>query len=673
MNKLIINQTLHGYDQGHSLLESSILIKSDAKRNLIIMSDMSGSSMQNGFEEYITGYPLKEINMYALAKTWNAPEMRRPGCVWTHTLLINFSDLIKLDNFSNLLQLFKRPYANFEITAYGQPIELIVEENYNRTISISNDNINPNFIKEIIFQLYRNCKSSILIQSQNPSSLQNIILSIWIQQWPRLKRNFSFCTGAISARSLDNRLLDLQVVPQKNDRNLNEGGDIVLLNPEANLNDRNDQWVDVLYNDLFIKSDKLRRFFSTYGADVREDRSVLISLVKFYIDLSENKKIEISEIIKLLSMYFPLPKEAMTLKNHVLYNNVINRTFNLPTYQEETILYELATTDKYNSFDFVSLEFADRFKLLFNHNRLSLFSILNQLIISNINPHGEIVLNPIAEEVNENDLEFLNKNYRKLLLIFLEFNPTIAYYKEFWLVDETKQKENLYALLKIKNVDWGRIISNLLELNVDIDKNISFYVDFNLMNFLLDWINNNNKPDLSNYWLNMLIESPQDILDWIKINSKFNIQFIHLIPTVINPNSKFIANSDSDIWLKIISNEILDFNYEDRIKFKAFILALALNKSDNNTIDLISYSFEDVYIAALNDHLDFNSWRFIEEHTRPLPFWKEWDKCKKLRNTLIEKFVEFKWPKDYMDRIFKNDEIFMKMATKYNKSKGKNE
>src|SRR5690349_14831966 len=108
-NKIKIHQTLHGYDNGHSMLASSVDALPEAKRTLLIMSDMSGPSMQSGFEEYLTGYPLKEMNAFALSKTWYAPEMKRPGCVWTHTLLINFSDLQNVNNFQDLVDLFKRP------------------------------------------------------------------------------------------------------------------------------------------------------------------------------------------------------------------------------------------------------------------------------------------------------------------------------------------------------------------------------------------------------------------------------------------------------------------------------------------------------------------------------------------------------------------------------------
>jgi len=50
---------LHGYAEGHRLLESSIEVPEDLTRLVLRLSDLSGSNISSGFEEYITGYPLK--------------------------------------------------------------------------------------------------------------------------------------------------------------------------------------------------------------------------------------------------------------------------------------------------------------------------------------------------------------------------------------------------------------------------------------------------------------------------------------------------------------------------------------------------------------------------------------------------------------------------------------
>ena len=48
-------------------------------------------------------------------RTWRAPEMSRPGCVWTHALLIEPALLESLEHLSVLQQFFSRPvgYADF--------------------------------------------------------------------------------------------------------------------------------------------------------------------------------------------------------------------------------------------------------------------------------------------------------------------------------------------------------------------------------------------------------------------------------------------------------------------------------------------------------------------------------------------------------------------------------
>ena len=93
---LLIEQALHGYVNGHHLLAFSNVFSDKSQRLMDILSDLSGPEVKEGFTEYITGYPLYEDKYYAIAKTWYAPEMKRPGCVWTHTLLIDFKDLNKI-------------------------------------------------------------------------------------------------------------------------------------------------------------------------------------------------------------------------------------------------------------------------------------------------------------------------------------------------------------------------------------------------------------------------------------------------------------------------------------------------------------------------------------------------------------------------------------------------
>ena len=127
--EILIHQVLHGYSGGHSLLAVSRKLPKKVERTLLLLSDMSGPSMVHGFETYLTGFPLQDISMYALGRTWYAPEMKRPGCVWTHTLLIGESDLAYIPDLNVLLKLFKRPpKSKLRDKVYSSPIKVSFDE-----------------------------------------------------------------------------------------------------------------------------------------------------------------------------------------------------------------------------------------------------------------------------------------------------------------------------------------------------------------------------------------------------------------------------------------------------------------------------------------------------------------------------------------------------------------
>src|ERR1700722_18657090 len=119
---VVVGQTLHGYSDGHRLIAASAVdVTSRDAKTMLVMSDASGPSTRTSSLGYLTGYPLVESGLYALARTWSAPEMPRPGCVWTHTLLIDFSDLAVLTSMSELLGAFRRPGSGMD-EAFGKPI-----------------------------------------------------------------------------------------------------------------------------------------------------------------------------------------------------------------------------------------------------------------------------------------------------------------------------------------------------------------------------------------------------------------------------------------------------------------------------------------------------------------------------------------------------------------------
>ena len=118
---MIIHQALHGYNQGHNRLASSYPLSAQDDDMIKMLSDWSEFSGSKD-NSYITTYPLSDGQHYVVAKSWYADDMERPGCVWTHSLIIDLTNFDEKFDFRLLLDLFKRP-SKGEYSSYSEIIQ----------------------------------------------------------------------------------------------------------------------------------------------------------------------------------------------------------------------------------------------------------------------------------------------------------------------------------------------------------------------------------------------------------------------------------------------------------------------------------------------------------------------------------------------------------------------
>ncbi len=662
---IIIHQALHGYDHGHSLLVSSIDVTSEAKRKLLIMSDMSGASMQSGFDEYLTGYPIKEMNVYALAKTWNAPEMKRPGCVWTQTLLIKFSDLANIESYFDLVNLFKRPKVKEGFDYYKSQIEILNRPWYNQPFSSSS--VGPKFIKRLISALYDNPTSPIIIQSTDAKTFEDMLLTIWIQQWPRLRKNFGFCTGAISARSTDGKLLDLQVVPESI-KNISKEEYILVKSNDSNETNKIENWVEAIYADL-ISPTSIRSFYEKYGIDVKGDRNDLKSLSKIYCYLNDNNKSrELQKLLKLIVDLFPSPNEANNLKNTLLgaTNRIDNR---IPEFSEEEILYHLAITKCHKSLNYEGLKFIDRFLHFYELYPEKALKILDEIINSDINYFGEEMVKKISESIDEGNFLLIISKFKNLVYLFTSLNPGLWNNKRPWM--ESSNHGEVVSLLLKRNVksevDWKKIVFTLIELKSDINPEIFLETDSSASHFVLDWVNEFENKELDYRWSSLIRKRPSSVLEWLEATNVIRNVVLDLILINLDPNSLEVRNFGCKIWLQILDRPFYVPSSQIIQKIKSFGLALAFNNPDEKSFKLAAICFESVYESLINNSIDYSSWKYLEIHTKPLAFWKDWDRCKKLINALVEKSQTFNWPILQLSQTFYNNDILGRIYSRLDK------
>jgi len=294
-----IQQCVFGYDDGHRLLATSRALAPADFSRLLFASDLAPGLSSVPDIDYWTGIPLADEQHYALMRTWAAPEISRPGCVWTHVVRIPFADMARFTDLSILRQLLRRPklgepfdfyqrtiHATPELAAVAVPLR--AEETRNAALSL-------------VHGVY-GTKSPLPVRHM--PLIDDVLFALWSQQWPRLRRHFSFRTAVSSHGSPRELRLDVQILAAMISR---------VREPEVGATD----WERVAAEDFFqAQPSEFRRFLWRYGSDIRRSIDSFKTLAQIFISTRVERLEGLNQvsILESVSSAFPEPNDARLLK-----------------------------------------------------------------------------------------------------------------------------------------------------------------------------------------------------------------------------------------------------------------------------------------------------------------------------------------------------------------------
>jgi hypothetical protein len=166
---------------------------------MLLASDLAGPGLGRGFPPYLTGYDLPDDGKYVLARTWAALDVERPGCVYTHSLVLRLEDLTPHRSLSGLLDLFL--LTPDRLAVYERPIDawpVDASRKHNGAVET---------VGMVLFS------TSEPVFVSRVESADEVAMRLWELQWPRLRREFRFSTCSPVDRSESTQIrFDLQFV-----------------------------------------------------------------------------------------------------------------------------------------------------------------------------------------------------------------------------------------------------------------------------------------------------------------------------------------------------------------------------------------------------------------------------------------------------------------------------
>lgn len=658
-----IHQFLHGYSDGHRLIEGSLKLPNDLARLVLRMSDLSGNSVVRGFEHYITGYPLDSGYGYALAKTWYASEMPRPGCVWTHTLVLPTQIMTTVPALWSLTRLFKKPMRDSIRGQYTDPLS-VHDFAFEIQHKEAGDSINHDKLNVIFFAYYGRPRfGPVILAARDSGEFADAIFALWSQQWPSLRQQFAFCTGSLSARNLPDRAFDVQCTPSTVIREV--AREIVsdsLAEPVLIL-DKEDVVPEELMtavNDAEIAEGGPFRKFLWSVADLNSKRSDLASYVKLFDAF--NGRVDAPALIELIAETFPQPSAGAALKARLVASSQTDRW--------DDFLRALATTDKYASFDPALLAGTDPPWRTGYPSRTRL--LVNELFRSNLNPLGDALLAKIVHGLSAEEAQQIVKDQPQLLPAVFRANAELAASSFLWSLAGDRKRELLDSLMAqdIRPELISQIVYALLDTNSDrfIQRVVERW-GRNAIFATLDWVENH-QGAMSEICRGALRSYVPEVMSWVELRTR-SVAGLVAAAHVVAPYTYQIASHDSTVWLSALDALQASGNELEATYIRTLLLALGLCNAPPAPLHLIEESFEIIYRKAESQQLNDDAWVILQPLVPELHWWNNWDWCERMRRALLLAFMRYSWPAHELKERIRNRRTLREVLDRVREVNGK--
>lgn len=593
----VVHQALFGYADGHRLLETSIKLTSRDVYDLSAISDLASGVQLRPDESYLTGATLQDSRNFAFIRTWAAPEMPRPGCVWSHVLLLSPDILGSLRDFAVLNSFFARPARSL----FGT---------YGHALSVANvappATASPAVVAQVIASYYTG--QAFVGASSTGDLLEDAIVAVWSQQWPRLRALFSFRTAQASAASKGSGTrFDFQPSPLEHGRTISGAG-------ETGTAD----WINAAVADATSSEvTPLRRFLWRYGRDLRSPRQRFQNLVKIFLatqDLAE-QRLPLAWAQSIAGL-FPGAENAATLKRDMLGLEPPPLAL-CPSVDDGDILELLA--DMMNDGTTVSSEglearlsnappaAAPALAASFGNHapELSEFGGVIERVITRIADERAVTDTRVPPLVRFAILRQRNELINESSLAAVGDEDIVRLFDS--VVDGGKKSVIIDALIRRDTVTYP-------------DSLLQDYAD----EFLRRSMAARCEGHLSHTAAALMRARARDLLTWGALDLVAGSDMAALAADLLNYPMDSEITGDVQRWLAVLERSGPRAEGQSRVNLEAYLFIVATRSTDPAAWELLRRTFSGVRAVAMAGGLINPAYELLEKHLPP-DGWNSWD------------------------------------------------
>jgi hypothetical protein len=311
--------------------------------------------------------------------------MPRPGCVWTHTLLLD-PDAVRAASPS-LLPLFRRPNGPEPATdPYRQALTAPQGAHAKRGQALEK------WTEILAWSFYEPPERPVraLRMDLGDEERHELLVVVWMMAWPALRTTLSFCDAPRTQRALDDRPFDLQL-QQTSKADGHDTTDARILRglPSA----EPPRWARELAAQPAPKD--LARFIANHGTRLEPSRAFVRPLVRLFDtyssrDARPDRRAE--AVVAILGEEFPQAQDGIALKAQLLSTRVQEA----PPLDDRGVLRGLVKTNVPQAFANADLDLPERVRRLYKSDAKSLWEVL-EAINNDRESIADVVLNAAVD------------------------------------------------------------------------------------------------------------------------------------------------------------------------------------------------------------------------------------------------------------------------------------
>ncbi len=612
-----VHQAVHGYRDGHRLLSCSTPLGSDAARAMLVMSDMSGPSMQPGFDEYLTGYSLAGTEYFVFAKTWYAPEMQRPGCVWTHSLLVPRAQVASM-SAARLMASFRRPQIDGVDAAATSPV--VIDEE--APVGGTGDGFADKVLAATMIGAVLGQPRPVIVVADTATQFEAVFLRLWEELWPAERTRFSFCTGALMPRANAGTLLDLQAVPRAIPPSQFRKSASAALVLDLRTPGKPEGWVNLVL-DGAARGDATFRSWLEAAAGADAGRAVVPSLAPLFGAWHAPDSSARSSLASVVDA-----KDLDPRARNRLIGMVFDRANKESGAAGRRELLQDLCGPRDNDLAPIAAMLEDQTRLLFEESRTEGVALVLSLLGSELTEVGERILRTAVLLLTPSDIEAFGDAQAPYLPIIVGANQQLASSPVLWSRVGSRSGEVLSQLggMSLKDEQRAAVVDAILSSGRDVS--VDALIRFGGKNAVFRGLSaiTSGQVQLSWPWRTALGSQADAVLEWLESLSPPSLGDLEL-------GSRFVSPKAAQSRLVTVWKAGTASTGAIASRVAAFGLTLAFWEG-NVMSPLFAVCFQPTYDAAGSSRLEYDEWEWVREHAPPSSYWRDWDKCERLAKAM---------------------------------------